>query len=529
MAYKTSAICGGVLVVAVACGTPATSGFPPINGSAGSGGGATTGSSSAGGGANVGGVTGGTPDGNGGTIGFITPPMSTDDDAGALADGGELPDPNCPAGVHTSVSGLVYDPSFQDPLYNITVFAPKSATLPALPKGAACLSCDALYPSFYGSDVTDATGHFKVDNVPPGTNVPLVVQTGKWRKEFMIPSVTKCIDNPQPDKTLRMPKNEIMGAGNMPDFAISTGQSDSLECLLLRIGVDADEWVPGPSTAGHVHIFQGNGATTMPAAPASYMSLWDSTADLMNYDVTLLSCEGEETENVTDANRQSLLDYSNAGGRVFASHWHYSWFDQGPFAAFNLATWYPGTQTLDDTMLFPGDIDTTLLKNGQPFPEGVALDTWLGVVKALDMNGMLDIFSARHNADVLPPAGPPGTPSQPWVVLDKSVTNMVPAGMPAANGAEYFSVDTPIGGAQECGRVVYSDLHVSGGAGITAPGATYMADYAGAPTQLDYGVVPSGCAMHLLTPQEKALEFMIFDLSSCLVPIGQTPHPPPPK
>ncbi len=379
-------------------------------------------------------------------------------------------------------------------LYNITVFAPKSATLPAMPKGAACLSCDALYPPFFGSAVTDATGHFRVDNVPPGTNVPLVVQTGKWRKEFMIPSVTKCIDNPQPDKMLRMPKNEIMGDGNMPDFAISTGASDSLECLLLRIGVDAVEWVPGPSTAGHVHIFQGNGATTMPAAPASYMSLWDSTADLMNYDVTLLSCEGRETANVTDANRQSLLDYANAGGRVFASHWHYFWLNQGPFGAANLATWYPGTQTLDDTLLFPGDVYTTLL-NGQPFPEGVALGTWLRVVKALDMNGMLDIFSARHNADVLPPAGPAGTRSQPWIVLDKSVTNMVPAG----------------------------------GAGVAPPMATFMADYAGAPTQVDYGVAPSGCAMHPLTPQEKALEFMLFDLSSCLVPVGQTPHPPPPR
>jgi hypothetical protein len=39
-------------------------------------------------------------------------------------------------------------------------------------------------------------------------------------------------------------------------------------------------------------------------------------------------------------------------------------------------------------------------------------------------------------------------------------------------------------------------------------------------------VVPSGCAMHPLTPQEKALEFMIFDLSSCLIPIGQVPMAP---
>jgi len=80
----------------------------------------------------------------------------------------------------------------------------------------------------------------------------------------------------------------------------------------------------------------------------------------------------------------------------------------------------------------------------------------------------------------------------------------------------------PIGTSAEgkCGRIVYSDLHVSGGSG--ANGATR-----GPGLMPDYGsslmICPDQCATGALSPQEKALEFMIFDLSSCLIPIGQNP------
>ncbi len=437
---------------------------------------------------------------------------------------------NCPGGGSTTISGTVYDPSFQDPLYNVTVYVPVSATLPALPSGASCNSCASLYPPILASTVTDATGHFSIPDAPWGKNVPLVLQTGKWRILFNLPNVTSCKDNPQPDKSLRLPRKT--SEGSLPDIAISTGGADSMECLPLRIGVDASEYVAGAGGAGHIHIFQGaSGANTTPAAPESYRSLWDSTPDLMAHDIVILSCEGAETAHVTDANRTSLSDYAGAGGRVFASHFHYSWFDQGVFGADNLATWTTGAQQLDpnDVLSYPGDVVTTLL-NGGVFPEGEALKQWLGVVNALT-NGQLQIFFGRHNADV----GPANTPSQPWISLDPSVKE-------APNGTEYFSFDTPIGTTPPCGRVVYSDLHVSGGPDKNAPGVA--PDYPQPAGQMmrgggmrggggnaPAGIVPSGCAAHPLTPQEKALEFMLFDLSSCLIPVGKVAVPAtiPPK
>ena len=39
---------------------------------------------------------------------------------------------------------------------------------------------------------------------PRAPNIPLVVQVGKWRRQFTIPNVTKCQDNPQPDGMLRL-------------------------------------------------------------------------------------------------------------------------------------------------------------------------------------------------------------------------------------------------------------------------------------------------------------------------------------
>jgi hypothetical protein len=413
----------------------------------------------------------------------------------------------CAGGGSTTISGTVYDPAGNNPLYNVAVYVPNEPVMPLTP-GATCEPCDALYTGGpIAATLTDATGKFTLEKVPDGTDIPLIVQIGKWRRQFTIATVAPCQDNPQPDGMLRLPRNQ--SEGDIPNIAIATGGADTLECLLRRVGVDASEYVPGAAGPGRVHIFWGNpteddgrggggnniAPNTSPPAPAASTDLWNSVDSLLQYDIVLLSCEGDET---TAMNQQALHDYADVGGRVFASHFHYSWFNSGPYASENLATWTPESNDI-------GDINGTIVKtlaNGMPFPKGEALEQWLGTVGALQ-NGLLPIEEARHNADV----SAANTPSQPWILADQNSD--------APGAAQYFSFDTPtvpntnVDGIPYCGRVVYSDLHVGAASGDDPEQA-----------------VPTGCSDGELSPQEAALEFMLFDLSACLTPNDRPPQPP---
>jgi hypothetical protein len=72
------------------------------------------------------------------------------------------------------------------------------------------------------------------------------------------------------------------------------------------------------------------------------------------------------------------------------------------------------------------------------------------------------------------------------------------------------AVDAPTFASPDkiCGRVVFSDFHTTSTA---MPGATF----------------PSECDADMtLSPQEKALEFMLFHLASCVGPKTTPPAPP---
>ncbi|HEY6461032.1 MAG TPA: hypothetical protein VIY73_12800 [Polyangiaceae bacterium] len=524
-----SVLASSLLLAAWSCGSTSSNGGFPQPGPDGST------SSSSGGTTNADGSTSSGDDGPSyGQLGDAAPPpydgsggcknlqcqvhsCGGGDGAAPPADGGTVD-----AGPNTTISGTVYDPAGRNPLYNVVVYIPNAqgGKLDAIPIGinANSCSCGALFsgePIAYA--ITDTAGKFTLTNVPDGANIPLVVQIGKWRKEITIPSVAQCANTDAGKITL--PKNLTDGAfASMPNIAISTGGADTLECLLTRVGIDEAAFTGDPNGPG-IHVFHGSGGNSASGSPAAPTSLWDSQADLMRYDIMMLSCEGSPTAGVSATTATYLAPYVNSGGRVFAEHYHYAFFtnytgkNPAPYAEFpNVAGWTNLGLAGNDspyTNDITGVIETTL-PSGTPFPEGAALKSWLGNVGALNASGEIVVPVANARDTALVSATNVATP---WVQTDPSIK-------PAST--QYFSWDMPFdagldeaGAPQYCGRVVYSDMHVSGSA----------ADYQGGSS-----VVPTGCdATAALTPDEDAIEFILFDLSSCITPVGFTPQPPPPE
>jgi hypothetical protein len=89
---------------------------------------------------------------------------------------------------------------------------------------------------------------------------------------------------------------------------------------------------------------------------------------------------------------------------------------------------------------------------------------------------------------------------------------MVKAGQPPT-ATEYMSFNAPIGAADDkiCGRAVYTDLHVA------------SVDDNSVSNALGF---PASCEMRDLSAQEKAVAFMLFDLSACVQNENVPPKPP---
>jgi hypothetical protein len=507
-ARRLSVVCslGSVAVLLLACSSkesPSTVG-PPGGGAAPAAGGSAPGP----------GVPGGPVAGTSGlSLGGVGPvePGGTGGPCRGLA----CAVPTCDGGAKTTITGKVYDPAGKVPLYNVLVYVPNAPVEP-FTDGATCDRCDAKVLNPVTSAVTDEAGGFVLQNAPAGDNIPLVIQVGKWRRQIVVPKVAGCADTALTDpQVMRLPRNKA--EGDIPLMAIAVGGADQLECLPLRMGVDPAEFTTAAGD-GRVHLYVGSfderGTTYQPAvrfddahgggAFTAATDLWASKESLLKYDITLLSCEGGDyPQDKPRASRQALYDYASAGGRVFASHWHAIWFGEGPAPVPSTGTWNRRMINPTGNMNDPTGGDTAMPATvNTTFPKGEALAKWLVNVGASMTQGTMNVQYPRDDIQAVNPEV-----AREWISVDN------PNYPDAPKAVQYMSFNAPIGVPEEqiCGRAVFTDLHVASVADSTAANALGF---------------PSNCEQRDLSAQEKAVAFMLFDLSACVQNEDVPPKPP---
>ena len=396
----------------------------------------------------------------------------------------------CSGTNKTTVTGTVYVPNGKDPLPDALVYIPSANPGPLTP-GVQCVT-EANQAQ--GSPVTytysAVDGTFTLTNVPTGANIPIVIQSGKWRMQGTISNVSGCTTQIAPAWATTMPSSQL--DGDIPKIALVTGNVDALECVLRKTGINDSEFTD-PSGTGRINFYKGDGAAgaQIDSSTPSESSLVNSPATLDNYDMVMFPCQGAEFDK-SSGMQSNLIDYANAGGRVFATHFSYVWlYNDTPFST--VAEWEKNqaSPTPDPGM---ATVNTS-------FTDGSTLANWLQLpaIGASTTLGQIQVSTLRLDQNSVV------SPTQSWLTLNNNNTGQTgnPSGREPAQPVMQMTFNTPVGapGPQQCGRVLFNDYHV------------YNASNLGGQT------FPSECSTGTMTPQEHLLEFALFDLTKAVVPV----------
>ena len=401
----------------------------------------------------------------------------------------------------TTISGTVYDPRTLAngglPLPDVLVYATTGTIAPLAP-GVQCLTSSTSAPG--GAGVVSYTntavdGTFTLKNLAVNATYTVVIQAGKWRRQF---TETVAMD-PLAGIELDMPSTHLQG--DIPLIAISTGGVDGMECVFRDMGIADTEFTDDKGTVnpgGRIHLYEGSGigqatgGAVINASTPSQTVLMNSPATMNGYDVLMFPCQGGPDGQATPAGAANLLNYANTGGRVFGTHYSYVWLDPNP----PFDSEFPPVVDWNHNLVYPfPDPGPATINTG--FTDGAALAQWLLNGGASTTYGQVELSTLRNDISAVIP------PTQSWATMNSDgaimqITFNAPVGAAAAN---------------QCGRVLYNEYHV--------------VDLENLPNGNDTGqVYPSECpgsalppGSNKMTPQEEMLEYALFDLSSFVTPV----------
>lgn len=397
-------------------------------------------------------------------------------------------------GKATTISGSVLAPNAVDPIANAFAYVPISTG--QFTPGVACDLCGMPVDGAGASATTDASGHFMLDisMLPPTSQVSFTVNKGRFRRNTMV-TIQACMDN-----NIGAPHTVLPGkpgpGDDIPKIAVTTGVKDQLDVVLAAMGLDQNQgfdcFENRKSTTGTLMSPCGNRLGAMGGSAPQLTDLLKNPTMLAQYNILFISCARGKFATLAAGDQQTistnLHDWAAKGGRVFATDNAYDYIAQ----AFPMdAMFMGGNTTVDVANVGVGNVQNPATYTGKV--NDTVMAQWLTAVSALksgsntmQLTGYLTQWSVVQSV-------PMSTVDE----VDATDAQVQPGGGAAMTGIYpqtiKFDVNSP-NSTQACGRAIFSSYHTVG--------ATMSIDA----TQL--------------TPQERILEYLMFEAGACSGQIG---------
>ncbi len=406
----------------------------------------------------------------------------------------------CAADSPTTLVGTLFAPNGLDPVPNATVYVPQGQLVP-FSDSVACDLCGGggTLAGAVTSTTTRYDGGFTLPGVPVGDKIPLVIELGRFRRVVTV-TVQKCQQNLVPKDPnvfgVRLPgkDGDLSPDDHVPRIAVATGDYDQIECVLGRMGLSQldlyNDRDPG---------------TTLPATIGELDALLNDIVKLKKYNILMINCTQAqfETSLAKPGVIKNLEDYVASGGRLYATDWAYDMINQVPgFAPF--LCFVPGgvdgpspPPMCAGTPGVPREAHSTTAWSTGAIVHDPTLLKWLSIFPGTLVNNQVAVaynfVVVNHVGDAM------SHPTTTWVDGDATDPGALPQ---LGKGVRPMTVTFDY---KQCGRVHYSTYN-------TEPNATVLdtATYR----------FPTCNNRTTFNPQERLLEYLIFETAQCVGPIG---------